>query len=170
MKTYLVEPMKTKEIYKKFIKVMLERSDAFSLVYFKYRETEIPRRKVRITKKKLEDYLIYSHRGNEWPAMMTMNEFGHIYEIALYRADPRAADALNIVNDVFDWDYPKYPMDLCFYKDGYGWFSCCSHEQYADINTDDATIIEELKAVGVELNYDGEIDESNLFFDEKAVL
>ena len=170
MKSYIVEEMQNKEIYCRFIKIMLKHSDAFSLVYFKYRSSELSRFSAWRVRKQLKPYLIYSHYGDEWPAMKTYNQFGHIYDIALYRADPLTEKALCKVNNLFDWDYPKFPMDLCFYNNGYGWFACCSHEEYAILYTDDEKIIAELENAGVELSYDGDVSTSQLFYDEKAKL
>ena len=170
MKCYVFNEIKDKGTYVEFIRYMLANSDAFSLVYFKYRENEWVRRTVKKTKRLLEPYLIYSHIGNEWPAMATANQFGHIHDISLYRADANTEKALCSVNSVFDWDYPKYPMDLCFFRDGYGWFACCSHEQFACLYTDDEQIVRDIEKIGINLGESGSIPVSELFYDEKSKL
>ena len=68
-------------------------------------------------------------------------------------------DILCQVNRLMDWDYPIAPMDLCFYKDGYCWFSVTAHEEDFSLYTDDKTVIKDLQNMGVELEYLYDTDE-----------
>ena len=84
----------------------------------------------------------------------------------MYKSDSNAEEALIKVNKLFDWDYPLFPMDLCFYKDGYAWFLSCGHEHFAFLYTDDINFIRELKDLGANVQDDGMIDDSKLFLEK----
>ena len=73
---------------------------------------------------------------------------------------------LRIADDIFDWDYPNLPMDLCFYKNGYAWFSSSSHEREAYVYTNDAHDIDALIKLGANIEFDCEIDDSQLFLEK----
>jgi hypothetical protein len=62
-------------------------------------------------------------------------------------------DILCKVDCLFDWDYPIAPMDICFYKDGYCFFSVTAHEHDACLYTDDEGMIGDLEKMGIELEY-----------------
>lgn len=160
--------LEQKESYRKFIDIMSEYSDAFSVVYFQYRETERKRITVRIVEKKLKKDLIYSCHSNKWPGTETLNRLNHIYNLSFYKVNEDTCEILKKVHSLYSWDYPNYPMDLCFYKNGYGFFESSAHEEYNRIYTDDETLINELRKNGL-INEDDNCDNitgSDLYFNE----
>ena len=88
----------------------------------------------------------------------------------MYKSVPQAEIALTKVDAIYDWDYPKYPMDLCFYRDGYAWFATSSHECWNALYTNDISIIEELKTLGVSIFRDDDTDDENLFYDKRTII
>lgn len=166
MKKYFIEDFKDKETYSKLINYMVLNSDKFSLVYFKYSENESPKKSVKEIKALLNPYKIYAVNGNQWPSMVTLNENNHIYNIALYKSEQGIEKILTKVDNLFDWDYPLRPMDLCFYKDGYAWFASSAHERFACIYINDKKLYSELTDLGVGLCDAGDIDESKLFLEQ----
>lgn len=131
MKRYLVNENCKKEVYRSFIEFMLLNSDTFSLVYFRYSKAEKMTKSVQIIYDTLKPYMIRSSNGNQWPGTTVFGKNEHIYEISLYSSTLKVKDTLAIVDKIFDWNYPNFPMDLCFYKDGYEWYSSTSHEKIA---------------------------------------
>ncbi|MBE6809301.1 MAG: hypothetical protein E7524_07520 [Ruminococcaceae bacterium] len=166
MKSYYIDKFDNKDSYISFIKYMLNNSETFSLVYFKYCENEKTKKSAKIIQNLLKPYKIFALNGNQWPSTVTLNENNHIYKIVLYKADINAQTALCIADDIFDWDYPNLPMDLCFYKNGYAWFSSSSHEREAYVYTNDAHDIDALIKLGANIEFDCEIDDSQLFLEK----
>ncbi len=118
--------------------------------------------------KKLKEDLIYSCRSNKWPGTTTLNRQNHIYNLSFYKVNKNTCEILKKVNSLYSWDYPKYPMDLCFYKNGYGFFESSAHEEYNRLYTDDNTIIDELRKNGL-INEEEERDnemKSDLYLNE----
>lgn len=165
MRMYILDEFEDKEIYLRFVRYMLLHSDTFSLVYFKYTDSEKTKRTTKEVKELLSPYKIFAVNGNQWPSMVTLNENNHIYRITLYKAEPGAEVGLTKAEKLFDWDYPLLPMDLCFYKDGYAWFGSSGHSRYAFLYVDNEQTVEELKMLGISLQFDREINRSKLFLE-----
>lgn len=168
MKSYHIEESAEKELYLRFVEYMLDESEAFSLVYFKYDKSEPTKKSTKEVAEMLKPYKICSQETCSWPSNMTLNENGHIYKLALYRAERGAFDALAKAEGLFDWDYPKFPMDLCFFKDGYAWFVSSGHSQYAALYTDSDDVVACLSDIGTKIRPNGEVKESNLYTIEDA--
>ena len=166
--SYFINEFKNREDYINFIKYFVQNSDAFSFVYFKYTKNERVKESVKNIKKLLQPYKIYSKTSNEWPGTVTLNYNNHIYTLCLYRSDERVVDVLSTVNDIFDWDYPNYPMDLSFFKDGYAWLTTCSHEYFCILYTDNRSIVTDLKELGVDIVKADPVDTKYIYYDEKA--
>lgn len=172
MKEYYIEEFSSKEIYQAFIHYMFINSDSFSVVYFSYHEGEKKKKSVKEIAEALRPYKTYSKNVNEWPGTITFPEEGmrHIYRLTIYKTAPEAEKELYKVSHLYEWHYPKMPMDIAFYKDGYAWFSCCAHEQLYFLYTDDETVIEELDKLGVKSVFSREIDKSKLYYNENAIV
>lgn len=170
MKAYNVEELENREIYLSFLRYMLVQSDAFSLIYFRYSEKEKMKVSTREIKNLLTQFKMYSRDVNEWPGTITLNDNHHIYRLVMYRATLEAKEALAKANSLFEWDYPKLPMDLCFYKNGYAWFAASSHEQWAELYVSDESVVDDLKKMGVKLTFSRNIQEAMLFFEERTVV
>ena len=128
--SYFVDGCEKEETSHSFLSVILSYSDAFSLIYFRYRENEKLSKTASAIKKKLEPYKLFSQDVTEWPGTKTRNERGHVYRMITYRADIDVLPVLEEVATLWDWDYPRYPMDPCFYKKGYAWFAVSTHEHW----------------------------------------
>ena len=83
-----------------------------------------------------------------------------------YRVSFDSLEALEAADSLWDWDYPEYPMDLCFYSHGYAWFASSVHEHWNALYTDKANMIRDLISVGLQVSLTGETDEKDIFFDE----
>ena len=131
---------------------MLLKSESFSLIYFRYRENEKMKQKTRIIFSNLKKFKIYSKSTQKWPNTETQDT-SHIYKFVLYRADIECLDILMQVTDIYGWDYPDAPMDLCFYREGYCWLSITAHEYMAYLYTDNREEVEELRNIGADLTF-----------------
>jgi len=152
LQCFYISELKSKMQYEQFIEYMLLKSDYFSFVYFRYKENEKMKKRTREIHNSLKSLKIKSKFTNKWPGTVSFDE-EHFYKFILYRSTMEAKNILCKVENLFDWDYPMAPMDLCFYKDGYCWFSVTAHEADASFYTDDKSILEDLNNIGIELEY-----------------
>lgn len=168
MRSYSLSGLSVQKNYKIFIRYMSAYSNAFSLVYFRYKEDEKIRRTVRSIQKKLSPYIIKSKRFKglaKLPSMLTANQFHHIYELTLYKTCFETIDVLESVHSIRDWDYPKRPMDLSFYQNGYAWFTSSAHEDCNVLYTDDPHIIQDLIDIGINVVEKDDVDCASLFYE-----
>lgn len=161
MKSYFLEEFKCKEDYVKFLNYMLLNSEIFSLVYFKYREDEPTKKSIKHIQELLKPFKLRGERTAKWPGTETYDD-KHIYKLVFYSSNQECLSVLSEVDNIFGWNYPIAPMDLCFYKDGYCWFSSISHEHMAFLYTDDDVHIRELQKIGAEFSFSEE--ENALFY------
>lgn len=161
MKSFYLEEFKSRKVYIEFIKYMLEHSDYFSLIYFKNKENEKVKVKVKQIADSLKGFKISSKNTQKWPNTETCDK-KHIYKLVFYNSDIKCFEPLTRVNDIYEWDYPNAPMDLCFYKNGYCWLAITSHEHFAYLYTNEKKEVEELSDLGAKLFYEGE--EDNLYY------
>lgn len=152
MNEYYVETMKTKKIYDDYIYHMLSHSDFFSVVYYRLRKESPLNKYLKEYKKALRPYILHAENAHKWPNMETWDKRS-VYRLAFYYADMKCYDILTRVNDIFEWDYPRAPMDLCFYKDGYCWFALTAHEYDAFVYTNNEKDIQELRELGVTVEF-----------------
>lgn len=164
LRTYELQQTYDQQIYFAFLDYMLEYSQFFSFVHARYRENDKLKKTVKEIKNGLRGYKVFSERVNKWPGTITCDGDQYIYQLMIYRADPGAEEYLRKVPRLFDWDYPRYPMDLAFYKDGYAWFALSAHEQWNSLYTDDYTHIENLEKLGVKIEYAEEASDSEIFY------
>ena len=167
MKRYDINGLQDHNKYAQFIDYMLAACDAFSLVYFRYEENEVYSPTVIRVKEQLERFKIYEKPTNAWGSTVTFDT-RHEYLYTLYRCDVEAREILLSVDNLFEWDYEKYPMDLCFFKDGYSFFNSSAHESVAELGSDDEKLIEDFKKMGLECKPLPDIDGA-LFFDQLAI-
>lgn len=152
MKEYFVDEIKNKKVYDNFIQYMLEHSDFFSVVYFRNRKDSPLNKYLKKYKKALRPYILHAENTRKWPNTETWDGRS-VYRIAFYYADMECYDILTRVNDIFEWHYPRAPMDLCFYKNGYCWFALTAHEEMAYLYTDNDRDAETLRNLGLEVTY-----------------
>lgn len=167
MKKYDIDGLQDHNKYTHFIDYMFGISDAFSLVFFRYKEDEKYSPTAARIKEKLERFKIYEKPTCAWGGTVTFDT-RHEYLYSLYRCDIGAREILLSADNLFEWDYEKYPMDLCFFKEGYSFFSSTVHEHRAVLCTDDEKAIEDLTQLGIECN---PLPDTNgkMFFDQFAI-
>lgn len=170
MKKYYLNGFSNSKSYLKFVDFAIKNSDAFSLVYFKYNNSEIPEKTVEQVEKILCPFEIYSELVNEWASMKTLNEFNHIYNLKMYKAEEGAKEALVNADSLFEWDYPQLPMDLCFFKDGYAWVSSCAHEHHCEIYLENDAQFTQLQEMGADIEFAKILIKEERFFDPKAIV
>lgn len=155
MKEFCLEEFKNKKQYRQFIKYMLLHSDFYSMIYFKHRENEPLKRNAKKLRDSLKKYEIYSENTKEWANTTTIDE-RNIYNIVFYYSKIECLNILAQIGEIYAWDYPNAPMDLCFYKNGYCWLSITAHEEMAYLYTDDEKEIKELESIGAKLTLESE--------------
>ncbi|MBQ3424380.1 MAG: hypothetical protein IJH38_04190 [Clostridia bacterium] len=165
MKSYFVEGCDSKELYQKLIRYMIAYSDSFSLTYFRHNRIERLKRTAKRIKEKLEPYKLYAKETTHLPSMETLNYNSHIYELTVYRASAEVVSVLEELDSLWQWDYPCYPMDLCFFKSGLAWFMSSAHEEYAILYTDDPGVINDLRDLGLKFSGVREAGEDELYRD-----
>lgn len=164
--SYFVDGCEKKETFRLFLRALLANSDAFSLVFFRYKENEKPTKTVSTLKKQLTPFLLNSRLVTEWPGTVVRNEQGYIYRMNTYKASIDVLPILETVETLWDWNYPKYPMDPCFYKNRYVWFSVSAHEHWNTLylNTNyNYPLVSDLESLGVSLIPGKKVNDSNLF-------
>lgn len=148
MREYYLDEFRNRENYVKFIAYMLEHSDFFSVVFYRSRRTDPLKRSSREFKDSLRRYHLHSEETKKWPGTETRDE--SCYMIAYYYSDPACLERLSKVDDIFEWYYPKAPMDLAFYRDGYCWMWVTAHEGLGAMFLEKEEA-EELKGMGANL-------------------
>ena len=166
-KSYYVDGCESKKISHLFLRAILANSDAFSLIYFKFRENEKFSKGVSGMKKRLAPYKIDSRDVTEWPGTKLLsNEQNHIYRMETYQVDMDVLPVLEEVDTIWDWDYPDYPMDPCFYKNGYVWFAVTAHEHANTLylrDSENFPLAADLESIGVSLIPGRKVEQSALF-------
>lgn len=160
---YSVNNLDNPNSYLHFVKYMLLNSDCFSLIYFKYKKGEKNKKTTCVIKNGLSPFKIHSQDVHQWPGTISQ-DYNHIYRFVLYRSKLEAFKVLSLAEHLYDWNYPKFPMDLCFYKDGYAWFWSSSHEYWNSIYAETDKTICELKALGLTLDYIQKVNRSSLYY------
>ncbi|HCJ14490.1 MAG TPA: hypothetical protein DHV77_04555 [Erysipelotrichaceae bacterium] len=70
------------------------------------------------------------------------------------------------VGSMWNWDYPDYPMDPCFYKNGLAMFFLTCHEKLSTIylrKNEGYPTISELESIGLNLIFEGTVPESKIY-------
>ena len=165
--SYYIENCESKDVTDRLIRVLLAGSDAFSLIYFRYHKYEIESKSVRNIKKRLAPYQLLSQNVLAWPGTQLMkNDRGHIYQMITYSVDIEQINILGDVDSLWDWDYPKHPMDLCFYRNGLAWFEMSAHERSNTIylRDDELPSADFFEEIGLKLTPQKTVKETELFY------
>ena len=163
IKVYWMSEFSSKEAYDSFIEYMLSNSEYFSFVYFGYGLNPKMKAGMREISTDLKGYKVHSQKTLNMPGMISLDT-DNTYKMTIYRSDPNVHKILTKENGIFEWDYPKRPMDLAFFRNGYAWFVSVSHEGYAYFITDDEKEIKHLMDIGVNIDDISEEDNSFLFY------
>lgn len=176
MFVYEIQKDVKRKAYQNFIHYAIEHSDAFMLV--EYKSSEKTGKSYYQTFEELEKFQI-KERGKEnniwkWPNMEAMYdelraEYCEPYDyiIRMYRADMAVEKVLQKPKSLFNWNWPDYPMDLSFFKEGVCWFATTAHEKNAYIYTDSNDLLQDLKQLG--LSFEKESYDSDLFVEEYTI-
>lgn len=163
MKSYFIEEFLDSSDYENFIHYMITHSTYFSLVYFKYKESEKMKKSTRKIHDLLKPFKYKSFFTNMWPGTFTLNQSNAIYKVILYHSDSETIPILSSVKGLYNWNYPIYPMDLCFYRNEYCWMDSTTHEHLAHIYSDDMKEIALLKHFNDTLSFHKETENNKLF-------
>ena len=164
---YYVEGCEDRELYQAMIGFAIALCDTLSLVYFKYKHNEKSSESVKAIKRALRKYAIKSENVLEWPLTET-RDTNHIYNMVIYSIpkDFTFVDVFDMVNTLWDWDYPEYPMDPCFYRNGKVFFATCTHERINELylnSEGDSLSARDFEIIGLKLIYQGSVSEEQLF-------
>jgi len=107
--------------YKELLEFALDETDTFSLVWrnFKFESSAFE------LIENLQPWLVSDYSSSSWPGTEL---FGEKARVKTYKVNPQTIEILNCVDSVFDWQAPKYPEDLAFYKGKEVLFSSVAHE------------------------------------------
>lgn len=166
--SYYVGGLEDEDVSRRFLRTILSYSDAFSLIYFKYQQNEKGSPGTAEIQKGLSRFILNSRNVTEWPGTKLLsNKQDHIYCMKTYRIDFfKMLPVFERVKTLWDWDYPNYPMDPCFYKDGYAWFAVSTHEHWNELYLRKSTsypLASDLESLGVSLISQGKADEAKLY-------
>lgn len=157
--SYFVEGLENKICSQIFIKLLLACSDSFSLIYFRNSETEKYKRTTLKIKQALAPYLLSSEIVTAWPGTSMMGEHtNQVYLMECYKVikNNQIFDQISVLNRVdtlWDWNYPRFPMDPCFYKDGRVWFQSTIHEHMNKLFLEQHSFpsVEDIESIGLKL-------------------
>ncbi|AAK79040.1 hypothetical protein BJV85_002938 [Clostridium acetobutylicum] len=121
---------------------------------------------------KIRPYLIKKRNfPTEWPGVKVVfySKYTSV-DICVYSICKELETYLLEAKGLFNWKYPYFPDDLCFFKNGYCWFSVVAHEEYACIYIEDAQDIEKLLKIGVKFKVtECNKDEVKLFYEDYSI-
>ena len=167
--SYRVNGCEDKDTSHLFMRAILAYSDAFSLIYFKYRHEEELTEGVSKIKEKLAPFELDSRYVTVWPGTKIINRRGNAYKMITYRIDYDVIPILEEVNTLWDWDYPQFPMDPCFYRKGRAWFAVSTHEHWNALylkEDGNYPLVSDLESLGVSLEYVNQVAEVELFYNQ----
>ena len=171
--SYFVEGLEVKDISRDFLRTILIYSDSFSLLYFRYKENEPLKQSVKDVKKALAPFHINTRSVTEWPGTKLLGEQRHIYKLSTYKACMDVLPVFDMVDTLWDWAYPDYPMDLACYKNGFAWFYSITHEHFAMLNLRrdrSYPLASDLESLGVSLIPKGTKSEAEMYYDPKSIV
>lgn len=151
MKVYGIFDEVSQETYRLFIEYALKYSDAFMLINYKSKQNAAEKCKGIFLQ--LRPFRIKRRRTWKWPSNECMKDpwqkYDYFYELNMYRASEDALDILLEPGGLFQWHWPHYPMDLCFFKDGWCWFSITAHENFATLYASSKAQVKQLREMGI---------------------
>ena len=168
-KCYYVDGCEQSKVWQLFQRILLAYSDAFSLIFFRYSTDEAWSQSVSGIYRDLCQYKINEQKVTEWPGTRVLGD-RHIYDMVMYRIEGisfEIMDVLERVDTLWKWDYPDYPMDICFYRNGTAWFASSAHEKwnafYLQSGDDNLPLVSDIESLGVKLEYKGKVTEDQMF-------
>ena len=156
------------DTYNKLIRYSLETCDAFMFVCCNYYNSGIYKKEVKPFVKDFQPLAIKRRHDPQWPGTTTSDQGGkYKFNINFYRCDESAYDLLIKPGNIFGWEYPHYPENLCFFREGYVWLSTVAHERMLWIEGQTKQDIKFFKQLGVW--EDATVEEDGEFYYEKGI-
>lgn len=120
--------------------------------------------------KEIEPFLIKKRHDPVWPGTQVLSPIGNEsnFDICIYQSCEEVKPYLLRVEHLFQWMYPYYPEDLCFFKDNKCWFYACSHEERSYILADSKDEVKAFEDMGIVFfdEYDEEYETNGRFIEE----
>lgn len=133
----------------------------------RYKDEKIFKKFTKEYLEKLEPFLIKKRNfPTEWPGTMVELNKDMSVDIGIYKACSNVKDYLLEPKGLFNWRYPYFPEDLCFFKEHKCWFYTVAHEGYASIYVNNIDDVNKIKKTGLkfEISQCNE-NEVNLFYE-----
>jgi len=114
--------------YTELLDIAKREADTFSLVWrnFAFDQTAFD------LIDELEQWLVSDYSSSSWPGTELFDEKARV---KTYNVNEQTIAILSRVESVFDWQSPKYPEDLAFYKEKEIIFGSVAHEGEAWFST-----------------------------------
>lgn len=142
--------------YRKLIRFALATCDAFSLTTRGAGRDADYAAKVKKVLDRIEPYLIKIKESSCYP--MAKEYF--------YQCDEKLVEFLLEPQNLYNWNWPNYPQDPCFYRKGFIWLCTVSHEEECTIilrNKEERAL---LKSYGIRLGKYERDDENGMHYEE----
>lgn len=143
-----------KQTYEKLLKYVFQKCDVVSFVTRtdKIKLNFDAKEKLKILEQNLfEKYHKYFIGNKEEDWVKENNSVFNVYYIThFYRLGNELKEYLLSNKNLYNWLEPKYPEDICFYKNGYCWLYSVTHEEICDIYCENEEEYEYLKSIGIE--------------------
>lgn len=163
---YYVSGLEDKENSVIFIRLMSAICDSFSLIYYSHGGVSIPSPSTFFMKFLLKKHIVNSTYVTRWPGTEVIDNGRDRYLMITYSTGTNYLRELEIPTTVYNWDYPKYPMDLCFYKDGVVRFETTAHEMRSVLYLPEDggfPTVDDIESFGIRLEPDGSILEEHMY-------
>lgn len=150
------------------LQLMLRKSDEEDKKR-KYLDVGIFKQKTEPFLEKIKPFLINTRNlPTEWPGKKVVFHTKYqSLDISVYKVCNDVREYLLEPKGIFNWKYPYFPDDLCFFKNGYCWFSTCAHEWYGCMFVDTYEDVEKLQNIGMVFNIqESDITEESLFYEK----
>lgn len=169
MNCYRVINTDDSEAYEALILKLVEKSESFCLVYFRYFQNQREHQKCKEIRNQLRPLVLWrkNMKGKPLPLCGVPSELSPYSEerMVMYRCDVAALSTLKMVSGIDQWEFPDYPACLSFFKNGVAWFVSAYDEGLGDneLVCDDDEFLLELIEKGVALEWKGERQEGDLY-------
>jgi len=132
-----LKPVMYKQQYLMLIEFCLRECDVVSLClpnfeWNKGDDFKNYKKKVKPILDAFEPNLIFSEQTN----LYVNQETDRVNEVYYYNTMGLSREPFNMVESIYDWCYPDFPEDLCFFKGEICWFQSIAHENMAFIYDD----------------------------------
>lgn len=162
----LVEGMIKNEVYEKLIEYSFQKCDALMFIFRKDGFNDSQKQMVDIQTEKVKNDFSNSclkvRDGAHWVftkvGYSQLNISGYedppffekLFEIFFYQTTEKLKQYLLFNKNLYEWNNPKWPEDISFFKNGYCWLYSVTHENFCYIYCENKEEYEYLKSIGIE--------------------